>query len=324
MEKVYRLLPWLDITQAIDHLENLTNTPFTPSLLLQLCDAGECAAYLDCMNVEGESLINNDSSEPIFGPVVGRGNCQVTNPSVLLKAGFRTTVIGPAWLAFEDVVKNDCEWLIINGTSQMSPIFKTSDIHILAAKLNDTADYAVEVKDLHQQLKTAECALEAAEAELSKRRSSDARNVLDTMRKLTQRDSNFLALEHRAEEAERLVANLEKQVTELRAQKQPSENISAEQIRKLKQLYAPTPICHTPPLPDGLTFPYETKELEAMRTAVAMHWEDYTPEKRQPTQKAVALTLGQLLGLPRQSNGDPARKAIILASAIRPPTLADE
>lgn len=60
-----------------------------------------------------------------------------------------------------------------------------------------------------------------------------------------------------------------------------------------------------------------------MRDAVSRHWEDYTPEKRQPTQKAVALTLGEMLGLPQQGNGDPARKAIALASAIKPDTLPD-
>lgn len=75
--------------------------------------------------------------------------------------------------------------------------------------------------------------------------------------------------------------------------------------------------------PGGLTFPYATKELKAMRDAVSKHWEGYTPEKRQPTQKAVALTLGELLGLPQQGNGDAARRAIILAAAIKPDTLPE-
>ncbi|MHB0765736.1 hypothetical protein ACYCFC_15355 [Stutzerimonas sp. NM35] len=73
----------------------------------------------------------------------------------------------------------------------------------------------------------------------------------------------------------------------------------------------------------GLTFPYATKELEAMRAAMVKYWEGYTPEKRQPTQKSIALTLGELLDLPQQANGDAARKAIVLASAIKPDTLLD-
>lgn len=73
----------------------------------------------------------------------------------------------------------------------------------------------------------------------------------------------------------------------------------------------------------GLTFPYVTKDLEAMRAAVAMYWEGYTPDKSQPSQKAIGHTLGELLGLPPQANGDPARKAINLATAIKPDTLPD-
>ena len=74
----------------------------------------------------------------------------------------------------------------------------------------------------------------------------------------------------------------------------------------------------TPAQGAGLSFPYATKELEAMRAAVATYWESYTPDKRQPTQKEIALTLGEMLGWPQQGNGDAARKAIALASAINP------
>ena len=72
-----------------------------------------------------------------------------------------------------------------------------------------------------------------------------------------------------------------------------------------------------------LVFPYATRELEAMREAVRLHWEDYTPDKRQPTQKEIAYTLGELLGLPTQGDGTPARKAHTLAAAIKPDTLPD-
>ncbi|SEJ09479.1 hypothetical protein SAMN04244579_03092 [Azotobacter beijerinckii] len=73
----------------------------------------------------------------------------------------------------------------------------------------------------------------------------------------------------------------------------------------------------------GLTFPYATKELEAMRAAVAKYWEGYTTDKRQPTQKEVSIELGELLGLPRQGSGDPNRKAMNLAAAIKPVDLPD-
>ncbi|MAL95235.1 MAG: hypothetical protein CME40_09175 [Haliea sp.] len=73
----------------------------------------------------------------------------------------------------------------------------------------------------------------------------------------------------------------------------------------------------------SLVFPYATRELEAMREAVRRHWEDYIPDKRQPTQKEIAYTLGELLGLPTQGDGTPARKALTLAAAIKPDTLPD-
>ncbi len=73
----------------------------------------------------------------------------------------------------------------------------------------------------------------------------------------------------------------------------------------------------------GVVFPYATKALEAMRAAVAQYWEGYTPDKKQPKQRVVGHTIGELLGLPSQSNNDPARKAIALASAIKPDTLPD-
>ncbi|MOA15979.1 hypothetical protein D3C78_1361680 [compost metagenome] len=84
----------------------------------------------------------------------------------------------------------------------------------------------------------------------------------------------------------------------------------------------PTELAPTPPS-NGLTFPYVTQQLEAMRTAVAKYWEGYTPDKRQPTQKAIGHTLGELLGLPPQRNGEPARKAMSLAAVIKPDTLPD-
>lgn len=79
----------------------------------------------------------------------------------------------------------------------------------------------------------------------------------------------------------------------------------------------------TPAQGVGITFPYATKDLEAMLAVAAKYWENYTADKRQPTQKEIALTLGELLGLPRQGNGDAARKAIVLASAIKPNALPD-
>lgn len=97
------------------------------------------------------------------------------------------------------------------------------------------------------------------------------------------------------------------------------------ELERLRQLAPTAEYAEYPPETPatGLTFPYATKDLEAMRAVVAQYWEGHTADKRQPTQKTIGHALGELLGLPPQSNGDPARKAIALASAIKPDTLSD-
>lgn len=136
MEKVYRLLSWLDMAQAVDYLEDLTKTPLTEGLLLQLCDAGECAAYLDCMGLNGDYPFDVGEDQPAYQPVVGRGHCRVEYPLLLGRSGFATHVIGPAWLAFDGIVKEECEWIIRGGKAGLSLIFKPADIEALAAKMN--------------------------------------------------------------------------------------------------------------------------------------------------------------------------------------------
>lgn len=70
----------------------------------------------------------------------------------------------------------------------------------------------------------------------------------------------------------------------------------------------------------GLTFPYATKALEAMHAVALKHWAEYSPDKRQPSQVEIQLELCELLGLSLTKNGDPPRKAVELATAIKPDT----
>ena len=58
----------------------------------------------------------------------------------------------------------------------------------------------------------------------------------------------------------------------------------------------------------GIAFPY-ARELKAMHAAAMKYWADYTPDKRQPTQKEIGIEIGELLDLSLQSNNEPARKA---------------
>jgi len=175
---------------------------------------------------------------------------------------------------------------------------------------------------LRKQLELERAAREASETELMQRRVEGGNRALESMRQMLMHEhSEFAALQQRAEQAERMVAALETQLAEQAEQRQSDERAFKALTRQLRELHGgkhPMPAVQT-----GLAFPYATKELEAMRAAVAEYWEGYTPDKRQPTQKAVAYSLGEKLNLPRQGSGDPARKATALASAIKPDTLPD-
>ncbi|WP_139211102.1 hypothetical protein [Azotobacter beijerinckii] len=125
---------------------------------------------------------------------------------------------------------------------------------------------------------------------------------------------------HRAAELEGLRLQLEQERTARQAAEQRAKRAETEATALRLQLAAAGTADQGS---GGLTFPYATKELEAMRAAVAKYWEGYTTDKRQPTQKEVAIELGELLGLSLMKNKEPARKAVNLAAAIKPVDLPD-
>ncbi|WLH55614.1 hypothetical protein [Pseudomonas sp. FP2294] len=70
--------------------------------------------------------------------------------------------------------------------------------------------------------------------------------------------------------------------------------------------------------PQGLNFPYATKELEAMRQIALKYWAQYSPEMRQPKQDEIQREFCSLLGLNVPAEKTPPHKAIYLATAIKP------
>ena len=134
------------------------------------------------------------------------------------------------------------------------------------------------------------------------RETEDLRQQLEKERTARQ------AAELRAEQAEAETEGLRQQLCDAEA--------AYEALRRQERTTQESPPAVTA---TGLTFPYATKELEAMRAAVAKYWEGYTPDKRQPTQKEISLWIGESLGLQRQASGDAARAAIVMAGAIKRP-----
>lgn len=241
----------------------------------------------------------------------------------------------------------DAVWFVRLKGWQFEPRFKRREIEALAARMNherpwgtdneleelraqvekeisnreDTARQARELQErlIHETAMNA--ALREQIEELQRQRGDSA---LADIRSLLSDKDELDGLRKRAEQAEGMAAALDRQLTEQAEAKRRNDEIFDEMARQLKELHehqraVPTP---KPNLP-GLSFPYPTKQLEAMLAAALKYWADYTPDKRQPTQKEIGLDIGEALGLPRQGSGDPARKAVALASAIKPDALPD-
>lgn len=138
-----------------------------------------------------------------------------------------------------------------------------------------------------------------------------AREQLNNIAEARRQASNgAVALDRQLEQEKKSRLAAESKVLELQEQLEKRDIVAGDLQA------APEPVRAV-----GLVFPYSTRELEAMRDASLKYWANYTPDKRQPTQKAVGCEICELLGLPLQSNGEPARKAMTLATAIRPDTL---
>lgn len=170
---------------------------------------------------------------------------------------------------------------------------------MLASFLNDAMRRAVNAEQ-----RAAE--LERHAAELADRREQGA-EVESLRQQLEQERAARLA---DADAIKTLQAALEKESREVK-ELTAIVREQAEVIRRVNTVL--------PAAVQGLTFPYVTKELKAMRAAVAKYWESYTPDKRQPTQKEISLWIGESLGLQRQASGDAARAAIVMAGAIKRP-----
>lgn len=152
MEKVYRLLSWLDIGQAVDYLQDLTATNLTAADLLSLCTSRQCAAYT---SVEG--IAGFDSNHE----VIGNGIHRVLSPQILIRAGTATTaelaLEGPVFLTDSDD-EEESFWAVWHANTSLrncEALFKPADIQALAAKMNGAPEQLnqSELEDLRRQLR---------------------------------------------------------------------------------------------------------------------------------------------------------------------------
>ncbi|MFC0708860.1 hypothetical protein [Azorhizophilus paspali] len=181
MEKVYRLLDWVDMAQAVDWLQDMTETPVTEYQLFQLCEAGKCAVYARIEDVSGASkgLRNGAAGKfpvtscdykkglVLFDEVEPRGIQQILNATELKKAGTSTHVelemIGEVITikhSHTGTHRTAClaQWRATVGMRDCLITFKASDIQSLAEKMNMTAEQyldSTEIEYLRKELEAA-------------------------------------------------------------------------------------------------------------------------------------------------------------------------
>jgi hypothetical protein len=179
MDKIYPLLPWLTIEQAVDWIRRLTDSPISKSDLISLCEANQCAMYIDA----GHSCSGTDEDTWLYN-VLGSGYQLVRNPKALIQHTETEYILielfGEVAWGDDDVNRTeDIKWFSTFDRSDVFPIFKSPSVKALAEKINadELADTERELQTLRllseQQRIEKEAALlraNAAEAEIGELR----------------------------------------------------------------------------------------------------------------------------------------------------------
>ena len=176
MKKIYPLLDWLSMTEAMDWLRTMTETQFRERDLIKLCCLGHCDVYVNfgqsVKGVDGDSFVRD---------VKGTGIQKVMYPHELYRAG--VPEIAHIWLYgiaswtdfsgqfLEENLEEKIDWVASVLMSEIYPKFKPADIQSLAAKMNGVEENLnannTELEELRQQLKQEQIRREAAEAKVA-------------------------------------------------------------------------------------------------------------------------------------------------------------
>lgn len=124
MEKAYRLLPWLEIDQAIDWLQSLTGAQISKQVLLGLGRAREVDVYVEILP-PGISGKTSDTKEE----VTLSGMQLVLNPDMALEQSIQTCAV---------LKHGDAHWIGLLPPWNQSALFKSADIEALADMMNKT------------------------------------------------------------------------------------------------------------------------------------------------------------------------------------------
>lgn len=327
--EVYRHLDYLTEAQALDWMNRIAGFPVTWETFWGMISFDICRAFMDCRALSG--FTNASEGEFEHRKVYGLGICQVM--SVDRVDGAPLHLQGPALHVdsegYQEIDPNLAWWLTAQNDIEL--LFKPADIEIAAGMVNEDGGWSNAKQNA--QLKAnplLELAPEHSGADLvallsklhiaidNEEERIRYRVMLDGGRLLAVFGSNLQPLAPLEVTSDMPISNADHRY---QCEIARLNQVIAEQSA---QLQAPqVELNNSPRSTSELVFPYATRELEAMRAVALQYWAPYSPDKRMPTQKEIGLELCEILDLQRQSSGDPARKAIVLATAIRPDTLPD-
>lgn len=323
-EEVYRHLDYLTADQALDWMERISGYQVKWETLWALACFHMCDVFIDCRAVRG--LTYPAEGEYEHRKVFGLGICQLMNAD--RAEGDPLHLQGPAiHVDIYDLqeIEPQRRWWI-NNLEEYEVLFRPSQIERMGHIVDERGGWS-SVEPIEVDESPADCNGSELIERLQKLQIT-IDNLRDRVRYCVRFDDGQLLAELGSDlqpldsvntmsgtpfsdatrEYELEIARLNQVVGD------QSARLQALQERDSNEMESQ---------PKGLNFPYATKDLEAMRTVALKYWAPYTSDKKMPTQKDIGLELCTILDLPRQSDGYPARKAIVLATAVRPNSLPD-
>lgn len=322
-EEVYRHLDYLTANQALDWMERISGYRVEWKTLWSMVGFDMCEAFMDCRAVRG--LTYPAEGEFQHREVFGLGICKVMNAVRAKDAPLHLQ--GPAihvdMHGLQEIVPQRRWW--INDLEDYEVLFRPSDIERMGQIVDERGGWS-SVEPIEADESPADCNGSELIERLQKLQIT-IDNLRDRVRYCVRFDDGQLLAELGSDLQPLSPANAMPGVPPNDAARDYDLEIArlnqvvGEQSARLQGLQERDR--NVLDRPSGLTFPYATRELEAMRTVALKYWAPYTPDKRMPTQKEVGLELCTILNLQRQASGDPARKAIVLATAVRPDSLPD-
>lgn len=170
MEKVYRLLDFLDANQAVDWLQRITKCQLSGGDLIRLCNSGHCNIYVDCSGVEikekGEARRELCSKDAKVCSHV-EWSCSMEG-DIYLSGKFTVESKSYYWESSKSLLPDVDFTTSYAIRGRITPRFKPNEIEALAAKIAGESPYIAnavnsELEDLRQQLEQERAAREAAE-----------------------------------------------------------------------------------------------------------------------------------------------------------------